>query len=131
LNLLDLISSLGDATEIIKLQKTETRKYVAVQNSSANDNGDPLDRFFITTETSRLVSHLTNVMSWILWHKAANLGEISTAKAQSMGEKHLATKNFSPRQNAFQVDLPQILESLIGRTELLHNRVSRLSQMVH
>ncbi|MBT3991637.1 MAG: DUF1465 family protein [Rhodospirillaceae bacterium] len=110
---------------------TEARTFAAFQRTSANDNGDSFEKFFITSETSRLVSHLTNVMTWVLWHKAANSGEVSVSKAQKMGKKHLDPEIFSERQTDHDIDLPRILESLMGRADLLHARVSRLSKMVH
>ena len=116
-----------DAMDLLK----EARTFASFRQTAAYENGDIFDNFFITTETSRLVSHLTNVMTWILWHKAANSGEISSSKAQKMGSKHLNSRIFSERPYTHDADLPCILESLIGRTELLHARVHRLSQMVH
>ena len=94
-------------------------------------SGDTFNNFFITTETSRLVSHLTSVMTWILWHKAANNGEISSDEAQKKGEKHLNENIFTTRRDITDIDLPTVLEKLIGRSHLLHDLVSRLSQMVH
>jgi regulator of CtrA degradation len=116
-----------DTMDLLK----ETRKFVTLQESNANDNGDSFDKFFITYETARLVSHLTNVMTWILWHKAANSGEVSVSKALKMGDKHLSAEIFDKREVKYDVDLPQILEGLISRADLLHARVNRLSQMVH
>jgi regulator of CtrA degradation len=116
-----------DALELL----TETRNYVAHQQSSSNDNGDIFEKFFVTTETSRLVSHLINVMTWLMWHKAANNGEISTDEAQQKGKEHLEKDLFANRQEVFDIDLPYVLEKLIGRSLLLHDRVSRLSRMVH
>tara|TARA_B100000315_G_scaffold260698_1_gene324187 strand:- start:4958 stop:5353 length:396 start_codon:yes stop_codon:yes gene_type:complete len=116
-----------DAMELL----TDARNFVAHQRSSSNDNIGTLDSLFITLETSRLVSHLTNVMTWIMWHKAANNGEISSGEAQKNGEMHLDKDIFAKRQDVFDIDLPKVLEKLIGRSHLLHDRVSRLSQMVH
>ena len=70
-------------------------------------------------------------MTWILWHKAANDGEISSDEAQKKGEKHLNEDIFTKRRDITDIDLPTVLEKLIGRSHLLHDRVSRLSQMVH
>jgi regulator of CtrA degradation len=116
-----------DTMELLK----ETRKFVSHQESNSNDNGDSFDKFFITNETAHLVSHLTNVMTWILWHKAANSGEISVSKALKMGDKHLRAEIFDKREAKHDVNLPHILEGLINRADLLHARVNRLSQMVH
>jgi regulator of CtrA degradation len=109
----------------------ETRTFVTLQESIANDNGDSIHKFFIINETARLVSHLTNVMTWILWHKAANSGEVSVSNALKMGNKHLSAEIFDKRKAKHDVDLPRILEGLINRANLLHARVNRLSQMVH
>ncbi len=116
-----------DTLDLLK----ETRSFATYQQSSANDNGCSFEKLLITTETSRLISHLTNVMSWILWHKAADAGEISLSKAQKMGAKHLSSDIFSDPQRSYEVDLPHMLENLIDRAGLLYARVSRLSQMVH
>jgi len=116
-----------DALELL----TETRNFVACQQLSSNDNGDIFANFFITSETSRLVSHLINVMTWLMWHKAANNGEITTGEAQEKGKEHLEKDLYAKRQDVFDIDLPNVLEKLIGRSHLLHDRVSRLSQMVH
>ena len=70
-------------------------------------------------------------MTWILWHKAANDGEISSDEAQKKGEKHLNENIFTTRRDITDIDLPTVLEKLIGRSHLLHDLVSRLSQMVH
>lgn len=109
----------------------EARRFVSFHQASANDNGDSFDRFVITSKTSCLVSHLTNVMSWILWQKAANAGEVSASKACRMGDKHLKPEIFNHPANLFDVDLPPTLERLIGRAGMLHARVNRLSQMIH
>ncbi|MBT3917410.1 MAG: DUF1465 family protein, partial [Rhodospirillaceae bacterium] len=66
-----------------------------------------------------------------MWHKAANNGEISTDEAQEKGKEHLEKDLFANRQEVFDIDLPYVLEKLIGRSLLLHDRVSRLSRMVH
>jgi hypothetical protein len=70
-------------------------------------------------------------MAWVLWHKAADSGEISYTKAQQMGDEHLREEIYAKPPYEMDVNLPSILKSLIGRAGMLHARVNRLSQLVH
>lgn len=50
------------------------RDYVIA--SQDRDFEDPMQRLAAIRQSSRLTNLLTNILSWLMWHKAAAVGEI-------------------------------------------------------
>jgi len=111
-----------DAMELLK----DTRDYAQNCDSFKRDYPDPDQRMVIVSETSRLVSHVVNVMSWLLLKKAVENGEVSDDIATEKCRRHLSEEVFSDRLFEIEFELPQNLSNLMSRSDVLHARVDRI-----
>jgi regulator of CtrA degradation len=77
-------------------------------------------------ETMRMVARLTQVLAWLLTHRAVHAGEMSLTEAtepeRRLGGRDLCSKDSS---DAARV-LPDELQSLLARSHSLYLRVARL-----
>jgi regulator of CtrA degradation len=82
------------------------------------------------TESMRLTTRLMQVASWLLLHRAVNVGEMSLAQAnQEKAKVKLSVGDMSDDKTASQ--LPEPLRELIHRSLRLQERVRHLDATIH
>lgn len=89
----------------------------------------PLDvQALYAGESIRLTTRLTQLMAWLLNHKAVQTGEISRADADRL-DRRLGSVETCLKPAAPGVEkLPETLKSLMDRSEELYRRVLRLDR---
>jgi regulator of CtrA degradation len=77
-------------------------------------------------ETMRLVARLTQVLAWLLTHRAVHAGEISLSEATEP-DRRLGGRDLCSKDSAGEAKvLPEELQSLLARSHSLYLRVARL-----
>jgi regulator of CtrA degradation len=108
----------------------EARDYVAAREA---DDRRPLGveaRLRCCTETMRLTSRLTQIMSWLLAQRAVHAGEMAAADIVERWEP-LAAVGICMEEEGDRADgLPPALVSLLERSRRLYVRVARLDEMI-
>ncbi len=131
--------SLSNTTDTIFFSKTydealrlvmEAREYLLGPGKMAVRSLSNEASFFYATESLRLTTRLTECMSWLMFQRAVIEGEITAEEGQE-DECHLQFQLVClPDKELDQLHLlPSGLISLLGRSESLYRRVSRLDQL--
>ncbi|MDY0241350.1 MAG: DUF1465 family protein [Rhodospirillaceae bacterium] len=98
------------------------RDYVIA--SQDHDFKDPMQRLTAIRQSSRLTNLLTNILSWLMWHKAAAVGEIGP------DELAVKTQEFEA-EGSLENDptgLPEDLSALILRGNDLFARMRGIAR---
>ena len=130
--------NLSNATSAIFFSRTydealnmvlEAREYLQGPGKSAVRKLPSEASFCYAAESLRLTTRLTECMSWLMFQRAANEGEITPEEAQS-DECHLQFQETCLPEGIIEnLDLlPAGLLSLLERSESLYLRISRLDQ---
>ena len=104
----------------------ETRRYL-IDRSESERKGMPIETGLAASmESMRLVARLTQVLAWLLTHRAVHAGEMSIAEAtepdRRLGGRDLCAKDSSDAAKK----LPDELQSLLSRSHSLYLRIARL-----
>jgi regulator of CtrA degradation len=104
----------------------EARRYLTDRAEADSQNMGLEQGLANSMETMRLVARLTQVLAWLLTHRAVHAGEMSLSEAtepeRRLGGRELCSKDSS---DAAKV-LPDELQSLLARSHSLYLRVARL-----
>lgn len=114
-----------EALDLIK----EARSYLAGPGRAAVQSLSSEASFDYAAESLRLTTRLTESMSWLMFQRALQEGEITAEEAQAE-ECHLQHFNIClPEAEARNSNaLPDGLLSLMERSELLYQRIARLDR---
>jgi regulator of CtrA degradation len=104
----------------------EARRYL-VEKAEKERKVLPTERGLqASLETMRLVARLTQVMAWLLTHRAVHAGEMSLAEAmrpdRRLGGRELCLNTDGDNDPA----LPKELRSILDRSHALYERIARL-----
>lgn len=108
----------------------EARNYIAHKQPEDQNGLTEEARLQLSLETMRLTARLTQVMAWLLAHKAHQAGELDRSVlidgAYSLNAEGVC------RDQAGETDerLPAGVRGLLARTRALYERVYRLDSMV-
>ena len=107
----------------------EARSYLAGPGQAAVQSLSSDVSFGYAAESLRLTTRLTESMSWLMFQRALQEGEITAEEAQET-ECHLQHLDVClPEAPACDPELlPDGLQSLLDRSERLYRRVVRLDQ---
>ncbi len=105
----------------------EARTYLAGPGHQAVKGLATATGFEYATESLRLTTRLTEAMSWLLFQRALQAGEISEEQAQAEECRLQYFDICLPEEEGPDLDgLPVDLVSLLERSELLYRRIARL-----
>lgn len=83
----------------------------------------------VSKEQMRLTARLSEIMAWLMVHKAVSAGEMTPEQVQS-GNYHLTAHEVClPGECAEEVKLPVRLKILLNRSLELYGRVSKMDRM--
>lgn len=108
---------------------SESRRYL-VETAQADRSQLPADRGLLASlEAMRLVARLTQVMAWLLTHRAVHAGEITLAEAtrpdRRLGGRELCLNALSDSDPMLSDELRQLLR----RSHALYERIARLDDL--
>jgi len=107
----------------------EARSYIAGPGQELVKDISLEAGFDYAAETLRLTTRLTETMSWLMYQRALQAGEITEEEAQA-DDCHLQHFDvcLPETDEEAESDLPEGLVSLLTRSENLYRRVARLDQ---
>ncbi len=83
----------------------------------------------VTGERMRLTARLSEIMAWVMVHKAVASGEMTAEQAQS-GEYHLSAHDVCLAGNGDKPDAcPERLGGMLDRSRDIYSRVIKMDQM--
>ena len=83
----------------------------------------------VNREQMRLTARLSEIMAWLIVHKAVSAGEMTPEQAQS-GNYHLTAHEVClPGECAEEENLPDRLNRVLNRSFKLYGRVSKMYRM--
>ena len=104
----------------------ESRRYLTDRAEIESQKMDLEQGLANSMETMRLVARLTQVLAWLLTHRAVHAGEMSIAEAtepeRRLGGRDLCAKDSTDVAKS----LPEELQSLLSRSHSLYLRIARL-----
>lgn len=106
----------------------EVRDYLESNESAKTAQLPPATRLGLTCLTMRLTAQLTDIMAWLLVQKAVQSGEITDAETQDADMQLRRWLNMRPENS--ELPIPEGLQSLISRSQVLFERVERLESMM-
>lgn len=106
----------------------ETRRYL-IDRSESERKGMPIETGLAASmESMRLVARLTQVLAWLLTHRAVHAGEMNLIEAtrpdRRLGGRELCL-NTDGEDDA---SMPEELRSLLARSLSLYRRIARLDE---
>lgn len=106
----------------------ETRRYL-IDRSEPERKGMPIEYgLSASMESMRLVARLTQVLAWLLTHRAVHAGEMNLIEAtrpdRRLGGRDLCLSTHGDDDPA----MPEELRILLGRSLALYRRVARLDE---
>ncbi len=109
----------------------EARNYMSHSRPASRRAARPSgDNLRLSCEALRVTSRLTQVMAWLMLQRAVQDGEIS-AKEACDEKNRLSGQSVCLEQGGEEDgDIPAGLRSLLNRSLLLYQRISRLEEMV-
>jgi len=104
----------------------ESRRYL-IDRAETETKSRPVDQGLISSmETMRLVARLTQVLAWLLTHRAVHAGELTLWEA-TRPDRRLGGHTLCSRSNGEDdPKLPEELRRLLQRSLSLYQRISRL-----
>jgi regulator of CtrA degradation len=108
----------------------ESRRYL-IDRAETETKSRPVDQGLVSSmETMRLVARLTQVLAWLLTHRAVHAGEMTLWEAtrpdRRLGGHTLCNKDVSDEDPS----LPEELRRLLQRSLSLYQRIARLDDQV-
>lgn len=108
----------------------ESRRYLTDHAEADSKRMAVDDGLNSSMETMRLVARLTQVLAWLLTHRAVHNGEMSIEDAakpeRRLGGRELCSKDTTEQVKA----MPEELQRLLARSLALYQRVARLDDQV-
>lgn len=106
----------------------ETRRYL-IDRSEGERKGTPVEHGLAASmESMRLVARLTQVLAWLLTHRAVHAGEMNLIEAtrpdRRLGGRELCLN----AQGDDDPSMPEELRHLLHRSLSLYRRVARLDE---
>lgn len=106
----------------------ETRRYL-IDRSETGRKGIPVEQGLAASmESMRLVARLTQVLAWLLTHRAVHAGEMNLIEAtradRRLGGRELCLNTQGDDDPA----MPEELRSLLARSLSLYRRIARLDE---
>jgi regulator of CtrA degradation len=106
----------------------ETRRYL-IDRSEGERKGAPVEHGLAASmESMRLVARLTQVLAWLLTHRAVHAGEMSLIEAtrpdRRLGGRDLCLNS----QGDDDPGMPEELRNLLARSLSLYRRIARLDE---
>lgn len=106
------------------------RDYLSTTGRSEMKSMTPMGRMMFAQESSRVTARLTQLMSWMLYHKGVTMGEIDVDEAikETTGllEENICLED--SKQNAQH--LPHQLRELLDKSYNLYHRIARIDKMM-
>lgn len=109
----------------------EARDFAACRMVLGDGEMPPADRLVITAEQYRLTSRLASILAWLMSRKAVDNGHARETD-EIVDLARLDCK--APWQGDWRapsIELPGELENLLQRCRLLHDRMTRLFELLH
>lgn len=108
----------------------ESRRYL-IDRAETETKARPVDQGLVSSmETMRLVARLTQVLAWLLTHRAVHAGEMSLWEA-TRPERRLGGHSLCNTDTGFEDSgLPDELRRLLQRSLSLYQRIARLDEQV-
>lgn len=104
----------------------ESRRYL-IDRAETENKARPIDQGLISSmETMRLVARLTQVLAWLLTHRAVHAGELTLWEA-TRPDRRLGGHTLCGRSSGEDdPKLPEELRRLLQRSLSLYQRIARL-----
>lgn len=107
----------------------EARSYIAGPGHEAAKTLSQEATFTYATESLRMTTRLTEIMSWLMFQRALHCGEITEQEAQAEECRlQFSEVCLADVKEADFTELPAGLLALMERSESLYRRVARLDQ---
>src|SRR5256885_6967232 len=104
----------------------ESRRYLTDRAESESKKMDLEQGLTNSMETMRLVARLTQVLAWLLTHRAVHAGEMSLSEATEP-ERRLGGRDLCAKDSSEAAKRPPYeLQSLLARRHSLYLRIARL-----
>lgn len=104
----------------------ETAAYLSDTGETEKESLPPMAKTAFISESMRLTTRLTQMMSWLMLQRALAGGEISEEEARQ-SENRLRQQPPAPAATDRTL-LPDRLAELVTRSESLYNRIERLEK---
>src|SRR4029450_4207968 len=106
----------------------QTRRYL-IDRSETERKGVPVEQGLAASmESMRLVARLTQVLAWLLTHRAVHAGEMDLIEAtrpdRRLGGRELCLNTQGDEDPA----MPEELRNLLARSLSLYRRIARLDE---
>ncbi|HWA51041.1 MAG TPA: DUF1465 family protein [Dongiaceae bacterium] len=106
----------------------ETRRYLIDRSESERKGMTVESGLAASMESMRLVARLTQVLAWLLTHRAVHAGEMNLIEA-TRDERRLGGRELCLNtQGDDNPSLPDELRNLLGRSHALYRRIARLDE---
>jgi regulator of CtrA degradation len=106
----------------------ETRRYLIDRSESERKGMTVESGLAASMESMRLVARLTQVLAWLLTHRAVHAGEMNLIEA-TRDERRLGGRDLCLNtQGDDNPSLPEELRNLLGRSFALYRRIARLDE---
>ncbi len=106
----------------------ETRRYLIDRSESERKGMSVESGLAASMESMRLVARLTQVLAWLLTHRAVHAGEMNLVEAtrddRRLGGRELCLNT----QGDDNPSLPDELRNLLSRSFALYRRIARLDE---
>ncbi|HIJ64134.1 MAG TPA: DUF1465 family protein [Rhodospirillaceae bacterium] len=108
----------------------EARNYMAHMEPRRQRRFSGIGELRLSCEALRVTSRLTQVMAWLMLHRAVQCGEISLQDACQECHRLSGRDVCLDTSAVSESNIPSGLRSLLERSYSLYQRVSRLEEMV-
>lgn len=107
----------------------ETRRYLIDRSESERKGMSVETGLAASMESMRLVARLTQVLAWLLTHRAVHAGEMTLVEA-TRDERRLGGRELCLNaEGDDNPSLPEELRALLGRSYALYRRIARLDEL--
>jgi regulator of CtrA degradation len=104
----------------------EASAYFSEQGEIDKENLPPMAKTAFISESMRLTTRLTQMMSWLMLQRAVASGEVSFEEARKSEHRLRPQPREADIDDESRSLLPDALTNLVERSEHLYNRVERL-----
>ena len=107
----------------------EVREYSMYDGAKETEDLPNTDRLWINQERLRLTARLSEIMAWLLVHKAVAAGEITADKAHTEKFRLSAQAICMKDGRTGNLEWPPRLNGFLEKSRELYDRVSKMDQM--